>query len=176
MKKPEIISIPKKLLGLEDIEIVESFLNSENEIIIRVVSTKKEIPCHKCGQPCDAHGKGNPMKLRHLPILGHKTYIELTPPRGICKSCDNTTTTQTLSWYSRNGRYTKPYEDHILLSMINSTLADVSRRENISDTAIQNIIDKHIDTEVDWKNIKRIGLLGISLLLSAVELMVKIKL
>jgi len=67
------------------------------------------------------------MKLRHLPILEHNTYIELAPPRGICKKC-NKTTTQTLSWHKGHGRYTAPYEKYILLSMVNSTLADMSIR------------------------------------------------
>ena len=100
--------------------------------------------------------------MRHLPILGRKTFIELTPPRGICKKCDTkTTTTQTLSWHKRNGRYTKSYEEHILLSVVNSTLADVSIREDISDTAVQNIIDRHIEEKVDWRKIKKLGIIGI---------------
>jgi len=156
------LSIPEELLNLEDIEIVESILTSQNEIIIKVNSTKKEILCHKCGSVCEAHGKGTKIRLRHLPILGYKTYIELTPPRGICKKCDNrTTTTQTLSWHKRNGRYTKQYEEYLLLAMVNSTLADVSIREGVSDTAIQNIIDYYIEGKVNWRKIKTIGLLGI---------------
>jgi transposase len=162
MEKSKTLSIPESLLGLEDIEVIESFLSSENEIIIRVKSTKKEIQCHRCGALCEAHGSGTKMRLRHLPILGYRTYIEITPPRGICPSCDErTTTTQTLSWHERNGRYTKPYEEHLLLSLINSTLADVSRREGISDTGIQSVMDRHIRSEVDWRKIKKLGLIGI---------------
>jgi len=162
MHNPNLLSIPKELLGLKDIEIVESKLTSQNEIIIRVSSTKKEIPYHRCGKPCDPYGKGTTIKLRHLPILGRKTYVEITPPRGICKKCDGrVTTTQILSWHKRNGRYTEAYEKHILLSMVNSTLADVSVREDLSDTAIQNIIDNHIDEKIDWKKIKKLGLLGL---------------
>jgi len=162
MVNSKTLTIPEELLGLDDIEIVESLLTSNNEIIIRVKSTKKEIPCHRCGEPCDPYGKGSTIKLRHLPILGRKTFIELTPPRGICKKCDTkTTTTQTLSWHKRNGRYTKSYEEHILLSVVNSTLVDVSIREDISDTAVQNIIDRHIEEKVDWRKIKKLGIIGI---------------
>lgn len=160
MRKSTSLTIPEELLALEDIVIIESMLTSNNEIIISVKSTKKEIPCHRCGALCDAHGRGTPTKLRHLPILGHKTYIEMTPPRGICKKCD-TTTTQTLSWHNRNGRYTKPYEEYILLSMINSTLADVSIKEEISDSAVQSIIDRLVETTIDWSKIKCLGILGI---------------
>jgi transposase len=162
MDKSQSLSIPKELLGLDDVEILGAKITSSGDIIISVVSIKKEILCHKCNKPCDAHGKGTTIRLRHLSILGRKTYIELTPPRGICKNCDqNPTTTQTLSWYKRNGRYTKPYEDHVLLSMINSTISDVSIKEGISDTAIQNIIDRYIEAKVDWRKIKKLGILGI---------------
>jgi transposase len=125
----ESLTILEELLNLDDVVIIESILTTKNGIIIRVESTKKEIHCRRCGELCDHHGKGSKIQLRHLPILGHKTFIELTPLGGICKKCGKEpTTTQSLSWYKRNGRYTKPYEDYILLSMINSTLADVSIR------------------------------------------------
>jgi transposase len=45
--------------------------------------------------------------------------------------------------------------------MVNSTLADVSIREDISDTAIQNIIDSHIDDKIQWNSIKTLGIIGI---------------
>jgi transposase len=154
--------IPKELLGLNDVDILESILTSNGEIIIKVTSTKEDILCRRCGKRCEAHGKGEPLKLRHLPILGHETYIELIPPRGICKHCEfRPTTTQTLSWYKPNGRYTKPYEDHVLLSVVNSTLTDVSIKEGLSDTAIQNIINYNITDKVDWSKIKQIGIIGI---------------
>jgi len=111
MNNLETLSIPVEVLNLSDIKVVSTRLTSSNELIIAVESTKSEIPCHKCGELCAAHGKGTKIKLRHLPICGRETYIELTPPRGICKSCDkNPTTTQTLSWHKRNGRYTNAYE------------------------------------------------------------------
>ena len=162
MPNSKSLSIPEELLNLEDVKIIESKLTSDNTIVIKVESTKTEILCHKCGEICESHGKGTTIKLRHLPILGRKTYIELTPPRGICRKCDKkTTTTQTLSWHKRNGRSTNAYEKYILLSLVNSTLADVSIREEISDTAIQNIVNYYISDKVNWETIKKLGLLGI---------------
>jgi len=48
------LTIPEELLDLKDVKIIESVLTRENEIIIRVESTKKEIPCHRCGDACAA--------------------------------------------------------------------------------------------------------------------------
>jgi len=151
-----------QLLALNDIEITEVKMNSANEIIIRVRSTKKEIYCRRCGRVTEPYGKGRLLKLRHLPILGKKTFIEIIPPRGKCHACDNhPTTTQTLDWFEGNAHYTKAYEQHVLLSLINSTLSDVSIKENISETAIQNIVDKYINEKVNWKLLKKLGILAI---------------
>ena len=103
------------------------------------------------------------MEMRHLPILGYKTYIQLTPKRGICSKCDKKpiTTTQTLDWYDRNDKQTKPYEQHLLFELINSTVADVSRKEEIDPHTISNIIDKHVEKDIDFKSIPILGVLGI---------------
>jgi len=153
--------ISESLLGLEGVEVLESFLTANNTIIIRVRSTQDQVSCCRCGKLCDAHGEGAKMRIRHLPILSYETYIEIRPPRGICKKCNDKTTTQTLSWHNSNSRYTKAYEKYLMLAMVNSTLADVSIRERISDTAIQNIINRYIDSEINWRRIKNIGIIGI---------------
>ena len=103
------------------------------------------------------------MELRHLPILGYRTFIQLTPKRGICTNCDGgpITTTQTLDWYDRNARQTKPYESHLLFELINTTVSDVSRKEELDYHAIENILDKHIATDVDFLTISFLGVLGI---------------
>ena len=154
--------ITPEILGLENIEIINVKLNSAGEFIIEVKSTQSETYCHKCGKVCKKHGHGQKMKLRHLPILGRKCFIEIRPPRGICEHCvQNPTTTQILPWYNRNGRYTKTFEQSVLFALINSTITDVSIKEDLGTHAIQNIVDRHIDNKVDWKDFKKLGIIGI---------------
>jgi len=162
LKKLEMI-IPSELLGLSDINILEIYLRDNRELIIKVESTQPNTPCRNCGKTCKAHGYDRPMELRHLPVLGYKTFIQLTPKRGICTDCDDKpiTTTQTLDWYDRHARQTKPYESYLLFELINSTLADVSRKEEMDWHTIETILDKHIDTEVDFDQIPFLGVLGI---------------
>ena len=156
---PQNIALISELLALE---VTDVKINRENEVVIKVDSTKKEIPCHRCGQPTELHGKGRTLHLRHLSILGKRTVIEITPPRGICKNCDNNpTTTQTLSWFNRNGHQTKFYEEHIVFSLINSTTSDVSIKEDVGEGVIQAIIDRTINDKITWNKIKAIGLIGI---------------
>lgn len=161
-KSSQNLSIPVELLGLENIEIIEVKMGRDDEIFIKVKSTKDEIPCRQCGKPTKVHGMGRTLKIRHLPILGKKTFIEITPMRGICDQCDDRpSTTQTLSWYDHNARHTKAYEQYILLSIKNSTITDASIKEDISEGTIQNILNKYIDDEIDWNTIKKLGILGI---------------
>lgn len=162
LKKLDMI-IPAELLGLSDINILEIYLRDNQELIIQVESTQKNTVCRNCGKTCKAHGYDRPMELRHLPVLGYKTFIQLTPKRGICTECDDKpiTTTQTLDWYDRHARQTKPYEQYILFELISSTLADVHRKEEIDYHTIECLLDKHIEVEVDFEQIDFLGVLGI---------------
>jgi len=80
--------IPVSVLGLSDVEVIKVEIDRSNQFIFTVVSTKSEIFCHCCGKLTQPYGKGRTVRLRHLPILGRKTYIDITPPRGRCPHCD----------------------------------------------------------------------------------------
>jgi hypothetical protein len=147
---------PIDLLGLDDIKITDIKVKNR-EIIVKVESIKKEIKCRRCGSLTYYHSKDRTLILRHLPAFGKKTYIEIIPPIGICSGCDrNSTTMQILSWYSRDGHYTKTYEQHLLLSLINNTITEVCINEELSKNAIKNLIDKHINNKANWKVFKHI--------------------
>jgi len=53
------------------------------------------------------------------------------------------------------------YEDHILLQLINSTISDVSIKENIGYDVVRGILERKIDTHIDWSQIAKIEVLGI---------------
>lgn len=162
LKKLEM-NIPNELLKLSGVEVEEIFLRDNHELVIKVKSIEEETICRKCGSACKSHGYDRPMEMRHLPILGYKTYIQLTPKRGTCSKCDvkPVTTTQTMDWYDRNARQTKPYEQHLLFELVNSTVADISRKEDIDPHTISKIIDKHVQKDVDFTLIFFLGVLGI---------------
>ena len=154
--------IPASTLGISDIVVEKIEITSSNEFLISVKNTQKEIFCRKCGKKTSPHGHSPTIKLRHLSIFGRKTYIQITPPRGRCESCeDKPTTTQSSDWYNQNTRQTKQYEQGILLLLINSTISDVSVKEDIGYKAIEGIVDRYVSTEVEWDKIEDIGLLGL---------------
>lgn len=157
------LHLSPELLGLNDIKILQVITKlSSHEIIIRVESTLLNVPCRKCGKPTVKYGHGRRLKLRHLPIVGKQTIIEISPRRGRCKDCDGKpTTTERLDWYELNSKMTKPYEQHLLFELINSTVADVSRKENLDYHTVDDLIDRYIEQEVDFSKVDKLGVLGL---------------
>jgi len=102
------------------------------------------------------------LNLRHLSVFGKQTIIEILPRRVRCKDCDsNPTTTERLKWYELNSKMTKPYEQHLLFELINSTVADVSRKEDVDYHAVDDLIDRYIEREIDFSRIDALGVLGL---------------
>jgi len=151
----------KELLNLEGTNIL-SYKITNDAAYIYIESTDSKVPCRKCGRETKSKGLGQEVKLRHLPILGKACYLMIKPKRGICEYCDDApTTNQRLDWYKYKSRYTKAYEDHILFSLVNSTVVDVSIKEDLGPDAVDGILKRGVDSKVDWKCLKKIGLIGI---------------
>lgn len=103
------------------------------------------------------------MKLRHLPVFGKWTYIIITPRRGICHYCNgNPSTTERIDWYEINSKYTKPYEQHVLFELINSTVSDVSEKEDLDYHSDEALIDKYIEQEINFDTIKSLSVVGLN--------------
>jgi len=160
---PDTLALFTALLNLQDITVTE-ICNSSNgrEVTLVVKSIRENVDCRLCGKPTHGHGLGRTLRLRHLPILGKETYIEITPRRGRCDHCnDGPTTTEKLDWYEPNSKMTKPFEQHLLFELINSTVADVSRKENVGYHTVDNLIDRYVESTIDFSKIKAFGVLGL---------------
>src|SRR5467141_401146 len=132
-------------------------------IEITVKSTVEGTLCHRCGKMTPQfYGEDREITLRHLPILGRKTFMHLRPKRSQCLHCDgSSTTTQTLSWYTPRSSFPKAYEKQILLIMIHSTVQDTSVKEDIGYEAIMGIIDRSIAREIKWEDLPRLEVIGL---------------
>lgn len=152
-----------KLLGIPGLKINFISQDTNGDTIIRATSTLHGTKCHVCGEHiCKPCASGPPIKLRHTPIWGNKTYIRITPLRYVCEHCANkSTTTQVVDWYEQKCSCTKQYEKHILLLLINSTIQDVSIKEDISYDVVEGILERNISTQITWEDIKELKYLGI---------------
>lgn len=120
-------SFPIKL-EIEGLEILDVKINREGDYEIYVESTLEGCSCHVCGKHITKpHGKDRQKRIRHLPILGRKTYLIIKLPRFQCLDCyGKPTTTQPVAWHERNSPNTIPFEKHILLGLMGGTVEDVS--------------------------------------------------
>ncbi len=103
-------------LDIPDVTIEHVEINAQGEIIITVKSTIEETKCRKCGRRVTkGHGHDEEVTLRHLSILGRKTFIRIRPARYKCLYCKRKpTTTQKLPWYVQRSPHTKAYDEHLL--------------------------------------------------------------
>ena len=90
-------------LDTQGVKIEKVKINTKGDIIIYVKSTVKATICRKCGKKISKiHGYDKEITLRHLSILGRKTFIRICPARYECSYCDSKpTTTQKLPWYNQ---------------------------------------------------------------------------
>jgi len=153
----------EKLLGFSNIKIESAEINKKGAFIIKLENTQTGCQCHKCGKKITKYyGHDRWITLRHLPILGKDTYIQIRPKRYVCEYCsDRPKTTQRPDWYERNRPHTKAYEEHILLMCINSTIEDVSRKERVGYEAVMGVINHHLGHEVKWSDYDQLSVLGL---------------
>jgi len=150
-------------LDLPEVRVRGTEMTDRGEVLSRVESTLEGAPCRRCGRDIrDFHGYDRPLRLRHLPILDRRVFIEIEPKRYRCPYCEgNPTTTQRCAWYTPNRPHTKAYEKMVLRELINSTLTDVSSKQGIGEEAIEGILDRYIATSVEWEQVESVGRLGL---------------
>ena len=152
-----------ELINLPDTKIINATKEKYNELHIVIETTELSTACRICGKELKKrHGCDKERKVRHLPVFGRPTYIIYKPHRYICEDCDDQpTTTATPSWYKQNSSYTVDYETHILMELVNSTLVDVSVKEQLTESSVKGILDRHIASELNWAVVSYIGVIGI---------------
>jgi transposase len=154
------IQIP---LDLPDVRILEVAQLSPPGWLIRVESTIEGTPCRKCGRAIDAfQGFDAPLRLRHLPLFEVPVWIEIRPKRYRCPHCEGgPTSTQQPTWYHQRSPNTQAYERWLLRILVNTTVRDVSRKLNLSEACVTGVLDRWIETKVNWAEIEQIQVLGI---------------
>ena len=150
------IEIP---IDLPDTKILAVNKTASGDWLIQLESTLKGTKCRQCGRPIEQfHGYDGALRLRHLPLFEVPVWIEFSPKRYRCKHCDGKpTTTQRVSWHEVRSPNTKPYERWLLKILINSTVADVARKLNISAESVTGVLDRWLLAQVNWDDIEQIS-------------------
>lgn len=159
LKSRNMITFP---LDIPDVEVTSVQVNEHGDYIITVESTQGSAICQHCGRRiAKLHSHGREIELRHLPILGHRVYICLRPKRYECPDCGDKTTTQELDWYEFKSPHTKAYDRYLMLQLVNSTVEDVSHKEDVGYDAVEGAIERCICTSVNWEEFVELKIIGI---------------
>jgi len=150
-------------LDIPDVEIRSTEITKDGRLIVRVESIVETTQCGICGQEIACrYGHGQERTLRHLPVLNMRTYIKIRPRRAQCLQCEHEPkTTQVVEWYEERSPHTKAYDEWLMKQLVNTTIEDVSMRENIGYDAVLGALDRQIETEIDWSEIDDLGTIGI---------------
>jgi len=158
-KSRDMISLP---LDIPNISVKRVSHNEHGDYIITVESTLAGTRCQYCGRELkQLHGHGRWIKVRHLSILGRRVYIRLRPKQYVCPHCGDRITTQKLSWYESRSPHTKAYDEHLMRSLVNSTVEDVHHKERLGYDAVVGALKRSVNNQVDWATFTELGVLGI---------------
>lgn len=159
LKSRNLITFP---LDIPGVDVIKVEINERGDYIVTVESTQKGAVCQSCGgRITQPNGYGREIELRHLPIIGHRLYIRLRPKRYKCSRCNGKTTTQELDWYEPKSPHTKAYDRHLMLQLINSTVEDVSHKEEVGYDAVDGAIGRCIQDHVNWDEFTELRIIGI---------------
>lgn len=148
---------------LADVVVLNSQVTSDGKLVIRVESQLATTRCGVCQQTIRCNdGHGQEIRLRHLPVLGMETYVVMRPKRAKCPHCwPEAKTTQVLAWYEQRSPHTKAYDEYLLKQLVNSTIEDVSLKENLGYAAVAGALDRQLDVQINWDEINDLHTIGI---------------
>ena len=156
------ITIPWPV-DLPEVRVLASQVLEDATLLIQVESPRQTTQGHRCGREIDRfHGFDQPIRLRHLPVLGREVFIELRPKRYRCPFGEGEpTTTQGCAWYDPHRPHTKAFEQGVLKRLVHSTVADGSRQVALGVKAVEAIVDHEVATTVDGAAFTALETLGI---------------
>jgi transposase len=154
------VTIP---LDIPDVKVLQTSSNERGEIIITIESIKSGTRCRKCGKwITKSHGLDEWVTIRHLPAFGRRTYVRYRPKRYQCQDCEGRpTTTEVLEWHESNSPNSFAYDNHLLLQLVNSTIEDVSVKEDVAYDKVVGALERRLAARVDWTLIAEVVALGV---------------
>ena len=156
-------SLPlEPLLNLPQVRVLRCEV-SDRALTIHVEMTAQGTLCHRCQQPVtDFYAHGEVLQLRHLPVFERQVYLHLQTKRYLCPRCPKrTATTQRGDWYDAAAGCTNAFANSLLRALVNSTLQDVARQQQVTYDCLRGLLQRRVATTVDWSQVKQLRVLGL---------------
>jgi transposase len=128
------------LLNLPNV-VAGSYSSTLDTVIIKLQLINDGIDCPSCkSYTCKLH-QVRPILIRDLSIFGRSVYLKVPRRQFYCSNC-KTSPTEPLSWLNKKQRQTNRYQEYIYERVKELTVKQVSKNEQMSEDAVQDIFHK----------------------------------
>jgi transposase len=133
------------LLNLQGVTVTKFIYGYEDAIYITIepVEHIQTCPCCK-GSNIIRRGSSGDRKIRHLPILQHKTILKAPKIKMSCKDCNASFTWQ-YAFVMGKSRYTNDYKEFIAKKVSGATVLHCSETCDTPYSTVERIYKKYID-------------------------------
>lgn len=139
-----------------------SFEGKEHEVlVIRIARSFKRLSCPDCGTRVRGRFEEKPpRRWRHLPVLGHITYLEGPIRRLFCPVCERVVT-EAVPWARPASTFTRPFEDAVALLAQKLSGTAVSELMRISWVTVGSIAGRVVAEKLDERRLEGLCRIGI---------------
>jgi transposase len=137
------------LLNLSNATVFTCY--QEIDFICLHLQLKNEgINCPNCQEYIDCLHHTSHVMIRDLSICGNLVYLKVPRRKYYCKYCKKYPT-EVLEWVEKRRSFTCRYENYIYEQVKNSTVEQVSNRENLGRDQVQGIFSRIATKELAKK-------------------------
>lgn len=128
-----------RLLNLPN-TTVESFVEEENKIILKLRFLHDEVVCPHCNMHNGKLKQNRPILIRDLSVFGKIVYLNTPRCQFYCQHCQKHFT-EKLPFVDLERRYTQRYEEYVYQRAQSTSFEQISRDECLSWDQVQGIFN-----------------------------------
>lgn len=117
---------------------VEGYQEIEGYVCLNLKLLNKGTHCPHCNYYTEELHQTTQILVRDLPSFGKPVYLRVPRRRFYCKKCQRYST-EKLEFLAERRNYTNRYEQHISERVLSSSVAEVSRTDNLSSAEVEGI-------------------------------------
>lgn len=138
---------------------VETCSYMDENVCLQIRFLNDRISCPYCGNSTDELHQVRSVLVRDLPVFGQQAYLKIPRRQFYCKACQRYPS-ERLEFMDWERRHTRRYEMYVYEHVNNSSVAQVSREEKLSQGEIQGIFDHQIQglKKKEWSQPKRLSI------------------
>lgn len=138
-----------KLLDLPDL-IATNLIQTKEQIIFIAEPKQRSIKCPQCGEITDKIHDYRWQNIKDIPIRNKSVIIRLNKKRYRC-SCGKRGISETYDSIDSYARKTYRYDKHLANEAVSRDYSRVAKENGLSYTAIQNAVNKQVDSHIEKK-------------------------